>query len=308
VLQLDVPLYIALARVNIGKGDFDKAEMHLREGYRLSKRRGLTVINGIPHVQLLNLMIEFCLLKEGSAGGSTDNDEQFLDTTIAELLNAAKEIKEEWPLAYCRRSEGLIAGKRKQIERAVALLQSSISIFEKLGWPYERAKTQQHLSVLHLQSGDALAAVKILEPAIETFFKLGANLDLENASSLKKKAIALRRQMKTLRWKPKLQSGQAKLVFENLAREFVDDYLSEKLDPEKCGWRSLSELSRTLKLSKHDFYGKAPILRELLESGGIETRKFSGERGRGGEVTKIRVDYHKLDVKTYVDRMIVLKQ
>jgi len=309
ILQLDVPLYIALARVNIGKRDFVKAEMHLREGYRLSKQRGLTVVNGIPHVQLLSLMIEFCLLKEGSVGGSTDNDDgQFLDTTLAELLNASKEIKEEWPLAYCLRSEGLIAGKRKQIERAVALLQDSISIFEKLGWPYEAAKTQQQLGALHLQSGDALSAMKIFDSAIETFFKLGAKPDLANASSLEKKARALRRQMKTLRWKPKLQSGQAKLVFENLAREFVDDYVSKKLDPEKCGWRSLSELSRTLKLSKHDFYGKGPILRELLESGGIETRKFSGERGRGGEVTKIRVDYHKPEVKTYVDRMIAVNQ
>ena len=282
--------------------------MHLREGYRLSKQRGLTVVNGIPHIQLLSLMIEFCILQGESAGRSRDYDEQFLDTTLGELLSSAKEIKEEWPLAYCRRSEGLIAAKRKQIEKAVTSLQSSIAIFEKLGWPYECAKTQQHLGLLHLQSGDALSAVKALGSAIGTFSELGAKPDLENASSLKKKAHALRRQMKKLSWKPKLESEQAKLVFENLAHNFVDDYLSKKLDPEKCGWRSLSELSRTLKLSKHDFYGKGPILRELLESGGVETRKFSGERGRGGEVTKIRVSYDRPNVKSYVDRMIVIKQ
>jgi hypothetical protein len=35
------------------------------------------------------------------------------------------------------------------------------------------------------------------------------------------------------------------------------------------------------------------VLKDLEDSKGIETRVFSGERGRGGEVTRARVAHEK---------------
>ena len=124
VAQLDIPLYIALARLNIEKGNFHEAEKRLEEGYRFSKQRGLTVVNGIPHVQLLSLIIEFSLLKVSGDEERNPDYLQNLESTLEELSETAKVINQEWPRAYLFRAKGLIAGRRRQIEKAVFLFQS----------------------------------------------------------------------------------------------------------------------------------------------------------------------------------------
>jgi len=293
VLQLDVPLYIALSRLNVEKGDFDKAEKYLKEGYRLSKQRGLTVVNGIPHVQLLSLIIEFSLLTESEGRGS---DAKFLQEKLEELWETAKKINREWPLAYCYLAEGLIAAKKKQIENAISSFQKNIDIFKKLGWPYELAKTQYQLGMVHLRRGNVLSSMKLFDAASEVFSRLGAKRDLEKTFSLKKRIQE--QELPVLDEHPKFEREETELVFESLATEFMQDFLFKKLEMERCGWRTLSELSRNLKLSKHTLYGRSegtrgPILEELLSAGIVETRTFAGERGRGGEIKKIRICYGK---------------
>ncbi len=285
VLQLDVPLYVALARLYIEKGDLGKAEAHIQQGYRLSKQRGLTVINGIPHIQLLSLMIEFALLK-----GSESS--RFLDSTLAELSESGKEIGQEWTLAYLHRAEGLVASERKQNEHAASLLQRSIESFGKLGWPYELARTQYKLGLVCLRSGNVLGSTRLFDSAYQTFSKLGANLDLEKITSVRKKIAE--QGTPILGKHPKFENKGAELVFESLITEFMQDFLFKKLDVERCGWRSLSELLRNLNLKKYALYGRGygtrgPILNELLSASLVETRMFAGERGRGGEIMKIRI-------------------
>ncbi len=296
ILQLDVPLYIALAKVNIAKGDFYKAQEYLEEGYRLSKRRGLTVINAVPHVQLLSLMIEFYLSRRGD--GEDDDIERSIDKTLAELLESTNEIKQEWPSAYCYRAIGSVAGTRGEVEKAVSSFQKSIEIFGKLGWTYELARTKVQSGVVGLGGGNnnVLSALKLFDSALETFTKLGARRDVEFVSAMKKRLEE--QELPLFDSPPSFVNAESELVFHKLASEFMMDLTTKKVEPEKCGWRSYSELQRKLNLSRYLFYGRSrakggPVMRELLSSGLIETRIFEGHRGRGGAITKIRVNLAK---------------
>jgi len=53
---------------------------------------------------------------------------------------------------------------------------------------------------------------------------------------------------------------------------------------------------------RHGGYGAA--IEELLSRGLVETRIFSGQRGRGGEVVKVRISYGIEPVKRYVDQIM----
>jgi tetratricopeptide (TPR) repeat protein len=296
VLQLDVPLYIALAQLNMAKENFQNARIYLNEGYRLSKQRGLTVINGIPHIQILSLMIEFHLgMAESGRGLLLDTkEEEVLDNLLSDLRNSAKEIGKEWPLAYLNRSEGLIAGQRRDFDSAIGLLERSAALFKNLGWPYELARTQYQLGRMHFRKGNVLSSIRLLEAASEIFSTLGANRDLERIASLTRRIDDQGTPL--IDEHPVFQNEESEIVFESLKTEFMNDILFKKLDASQCGWRSLNEILRGLKLSKYALYGrseggKGPVLKELISLGSIETRTFSGERGRGGEIMKVRVSY-----------------
>ena len=97
----------------------------------------------------------------------------------------------------------------------------------------------------------------------------------------------------------KLQNKDARIVLEELRREFIGDFLLKKLGNDQSGWRSISEILRNVKISKYSLYGrsegtKGPVLQELLSSREIETRMFAGERGRGGEIMKLRVAQRRI--------------
>ncbi|MGI0091068.1 MAG: ATP-binding protein [Nitrososphaerales archaeon] len=299
VLQLDVPLYIALARLNVEKGDFEKAKEHLVEGYRLSKLRGLSVINGIPHVQLLSAMIEHCLAKRETEGKNaiTDAENQSLDAKITELTEATREINKEWTIAYLHRAEGLIAQERKQYEKGLTLLEKSLEVFLKLEWPYETAKARYILAKANLQRANLLSSARFLRAASSVFSKLGARRDLERTLHLLKQIEGCG--IPQFDAHPIFQNKQSELVFEALKTKFMNDLLFKKFDLEQCGWKSLNELLRELNLSKYAFYGSSdgmngPVLKELKSLGVTETRIFSGQRGRGGEIMKIRASFQSV--------------
>ena len=46
---------------------------------------------------------------------------------------------------------------------------------------------------------------------------------------------------------------------------------------------------------------------ELEKRGLVEIRFFSGERGRGGRILKMRPAYEKEIIKRYVDRLVMKK-
>ena len=62
---------------------------------------------------------------------------------------------------------------------------------------------------------------------------------------------------------------------------------------EQSGWRTRTTIAEDTHVPNVSFYGKGgrfgPVLKELMSSGLIETKFFPGQRGRGGEVVKVRV-------------------
>ena len=101
-------------------------------------------------------------------------------------------------------------------------------------------------------------------------------------------------------------------VVEFLAGCFSVDYNTKRIPPDLAGWRSLMEIVSSMKVSRSKVYGDARYghtfsksLEMLINSGLVESRIFSGERGRGGRVLKIRVSYEKGAIRRMVDRTVV---
>jgi hypothetical protein len=105
------------------------------------------------------------------------------------------------------------------------------------------------------------------------------------------------------------KSEKAKLLFDCLAKFFMSDYMVKRLYLEQAGWRTLGELSTATKIPHATLYGQhgnyGPPVTELVSRGLIETRVFSGQRGRGGEILRVRIAYDKEPVKRYVDRVVL---
>jgi quercetin dioxygenase-like cupin family protein len=101
------------------------------------------------------------------------------------------------------------------------------------------------------------------------------------------------------------ESKDAKRVFNYLAKQFVSDYMLNNVYAEKAGWCSLPPLMKGLSLKWSSVYGPrgahGKAITELIRRGLIESRSFPQERGRGGNVTKIRIAYNKEMVKRYID-------
>jgi TolB-like protein/Tfp pilus assembly protein PilF len=101
------------------------------------------------------------------------------------------------------------------------------------------------------------------------------------------------------------ESERSKIIFEQLASDFLRDYMSLNFMEERSGWRSIVEIAHETRIPVSSLYAKAPkstpAFRELWRRGLVEMKLSPGERGRGGEVTKIRVAYNKSPVRSYVD-------
>lgn len=102
-------------------------------------------------------------------------------------------------------------------------------------------------------------------------------------------------------------SGRGKVIFDQLASDFLKDYMSLNFMEEKSGWRSVTEIARETGIPVSSLYSKSPgsakSLRELRKRGLVEMKLSPGERGRGGEVTKIRIAYDKSPVRSYIEHL-----
>lgn len=102
----------------------------------------------------------------------------------------------------------------------------------------------------------------------------------------------------------------AKAVFDFLTSAFVKDYMRRRIALEKSGWRTLMEIVKHGKVSKYSLYGngkrRGRAIFELGRRGLAETRVFPGERGRGGRVLKMRIDYNKETIKRFIDGQIMI--
>jgi tetratricopeptide (TPR) repeat protein len=99
----------------------------------------------------------------------------------------------------------------------------------------------------------------------------------------------------------KVKSAEDVLAF--LASSYFEDN-ERKMPLDRCGWRSPVDVMKNGKVPRSSLYkvggGKGIAIAELERRGLIEARVFSGERGRGGNVLKLRICCDKEDIKRYV--------
>ena len=97
----------------------------------------------------------------------------------------------------------------------------------------------------------------------------------------------------------------AKKAFDYLIGSFVLDYMRRRLPLEWSGWRTLMEIVRNTQITKRSVYGeknyRGRAISELEKRGLVEARVFPKERGRGGNILKVRVFYDRDVVKRQVD-------
>ncbi|MDH5634613.1 MAG: tetratricopeptide repeat protein, partial [Candidatus Bathyarchaeota archaeon] len=105
------------------------------------------------------------------------------------------------------------------------------------------------------------------------------------------------------------KTNNAERVFEFLTKAFVEDYMRRRLSLEKSGWRTLVQIAQNARVPRSSVYGtitrRGTAISELERRGIVELRTFSGERGRGGNITRARVAYGKDIVKRYVDQQVM---
>ncbi len=106
----------------------------------------------------------------------------------------------------------------------------------------------------------------------------------------------------------KFKTDAARMVFDYLVHAFVKDYMSRRLFIEEAGWRSMVQIVKNACVSFRSVYGngrrRGSAISELERRGLIETRIFSGKRGRGGKITKVRISYAKETIKRYIDAKV----
>jgi hypothetical protein len=106
----------------------------------------------------------------------------------------------------------------------------------------------------------------------------------------------------------KFDESGSKVIFQYLIKAFIDDYMVAKSRPELSGWRTLPQIIREGKMPSFSVYsrkgGVSSEIGELTRRGLVEKRVSTGERGRGGEVLRIRIAYDRDAIKSYVNERI----
>ncbi len=101
------------------------------------------------------------------------------------------------------------------------------------------------------------------------------------------------------KFEPKSEAASKALDY--LVSAILEDLRQLKMPPERAGWRTLMDVVKEGKVSKYSVYGTAgrrgKALLELERLGLVETRVFEGERGRGGNILKIRADRQNASAK-----------
>jgi hypothetical protein len=99
-------------------------------------------------------------------------------------------------------------------------------------------------------------------------------------------------------------------IVEFLANSFVKDYDVDRLASDACGWRTLMDVVKAVKVPRSHLYGEPRYgrvfgrqLEALIQAGIVESRVFHGERGRGGRISKVRIQIGHNEVKTFLHQL-----
>lgn len=98
------------------------------------------------------------------------------------------------------------------------------------------------------------------------------------------------------------RTANASTIFDYLTKTFALDYMTNSMARGDSGWRSLGDIAKDIHVSPSLIYAKkrnslSPPVRELVERGLVERRFFQRERGRGGEVIRLRIAYENEVIK-----------
>lgn len=123
---------------------------------------------------------------------------------------------------------------------------------------------------------------------------ISANLPIINFESQQVSAVGF-----------EFKSEASRKVFDFLVGSFVEDYMRLRLPMEKSGWRTSMDAVKHGKVPLSAVYGRkgrsGRVISELQHRGLVETRFFPGERGRGGNIMRLRICYEKEPVKRQID-------
>lgn len=102
------------------------------------------------------------------------------------------------------------------------------------------------------------------------------------------------------------ENKMAERVFDCLLKSFVDDHFVRKYPEESSGWRSAVEIAKDIGVRSTILYSRksSATIGELVRKGFVQRKVVSGQRGRGGKVTRLRVAYDRGFVKEYIERYV----
>ena len=203
-----------------------------------------------------------------------------------DLVNIGRKPSEEVKV------EGLITPDLKvnQLSSSCSVDNESIKTF-KIG-PFK-------VETLKIKASFSRAGVFKLEPSVSY------TDDLEVTKMKKANIISITAQLNP---RPaEIANHLVKLQFDSIAAEKAFRYLvdalkldySSKIPLEKSGWRTMMQVMKGAKISKHSLYGQSghggDALANLVSLGLIESKRFSGERGRGGHALKLRINQEQIN-------------
>ena len=133
----------------------------------------------------------------------------------------------------------------------------------------------------------------------EGLLRIGPKVIFTDASGLEHKRTVQSKVLATSR------------ILEFLANSFIKDYATRRLAEPNCGWRTLMEVVHDLKIPRSHVYGEPRYgrtfgrqLDSLVKSSTVEYRIFPGGRGRGGDITRVRVQLTNADVRSYLEELM----
>jgi len=289
--------HASLARVCMERGDHARAEKYLREGYAALKGRGLVVDVGYQMAIVLALLVEVCERRHKRREALS---------CLEELRNLMELASQDWARAYYHQAAGFMASEMEEWEDALKEREECTKYWKALARPYELAKTYQGMAVVHQNMGKIETANRLFEGAQDIFERLGAKLDLDQARS-GKSVNEDAREFSIVRLRG-FAKEKSKSIFDYLEDAFIADYYSKKSALEASGWRSFVDIAHQTRIPLSAFYKREAQssggLGELQRMGLVEIRLYTGERGRGGKITRVRIAYDKEEIKKHVSRRI----
>jgi tetratricopeptide (TPR) repeat protein len=150
----------------------------------------------------------------------------------------------------------------------------------------------------------------VIKPNLIYISDLGQNQTYNmNSVKLKIKPKPISKELQTrigmkVDLKVEFKSVAAENIFDYLVKSFKNDYL-QRMPKEKSGWRTLMDMVREGKISKHSVYDSAgrhgSAIAELERNKMVEVRVFEGERGRGGKILKVRIAVDKEAIRKEIE-------